>query len=145
SCRERGIDVVKADALEYLKGTAAESFSAVTAFHLIEHLPFANLIELLREALRVLQPGGLLICETPNPANLQVGAHFFYRDPTHQRPLPPDSTRFLALHVGFHDAQIVPVNPCAPGDKVADDGLQVTERVNKLLYGPQDYAIIATR
>ncbi|MFN2508708.1 MAG: methyltransferase domain-containing protein [Chthoniobacterales bacterium] len=144
-CKTRGFDAAREDAIAYLKKQADESFTAVTAFHLIEHLPFPSLMELLREALRVLQPRGLLICETPNPANIQVGAHFFYRDPTHQRPLPPDSTRFLALHVGFRLAEILPVNPCTADARLPADDLEVTERFNEFFYGPQDYAILGRK
>ncbi|MEP6955652.1 MAG: methyltransferase domain-containing protein, partial [Chthoniobacterales bacterium] len=144
-CRSRGLEASAEDALECLKAQPDYSLAAVTAFHLIEHLPFAILTELWREALRVLEPGGSLICETPNPANIQVGAHFFYRDPTHQRPLPPDSTRFLAQHVGFREAEILPMNPCTPETRIAADGLEVTERFNEMFYGAQDYAIVARK
>ena len=40
-------------------------------------------------ALVALQPGGLLIFETPNPTNVNVGASSFYLDPTHLKPLHP--------------------------------------------------------
>jgi hypothetical protein len=56
---------------------------------------------LTAEALRVLQPGGLLVLETPNPENLVVGSSSFYMDPTHNRPLPPLLLSFLPEFVGF--------------------------------------------
>ena len=95
-CRERGLAVVEGDAIEYLRGVAEGSLGAVTALHVIEHLPFRRLIMLLDEVLHALRPGGLAIFETPNPENLMVGACNFYYDPTHQRPLPPEPTRFVA-------------------------------------------------
>jgi hypothetical protein len=49
----------------------------------------------------VLQPGGLLIMETPNPENLVVGANTFYLDPSHERPIPPPLLAFAAEHAGF--------------------------------------------
>jgi O-antigen chain-terminating methyltransferase len=79
----------------------------VSAFHLVEHLPFELVQELIAEALRVLQPGGLLIMETPNPENLTVGATSFYLDPTHRHPLPPGLLGFAAEHAGFARQRIV--------------------------------------
>jgi len=72
-CLALNLHVTQQDAMEYLMATAAGSLGAVTGFHLIEHLPLWNAVRILDEALRVLQPGGLLILETPNPANVPGG------------------------------------------------------------------------
>jgi 2-polyprenyl-3-methyl-5-hydroxy-6-metoxy-1,4-benzoquinol methylase len=45
---------------------AEGSFDAVTLIELIEHLPEEENLALLREALRVLRPGGKLLVSTPN-------------------------------------------------------------------------------
>ncbi len=42
------------------------SFDVVTVIELIEHLPHERNVDLLREALRVLGPGGRLLVSTPN-------------------------------------------------------------------------------
>lgn len=104
-CRSRGLTVAAADCVEHLRGAAASSLDAVTAFHLAEHLPLAALLELLAAARQALRPGGVLICETPNPINILVSACDFYRDPTHRRPLHPDTLRFLAEETGFARAE----------------------------------------
>ena len=44
--------------------------------HLIEHLAVEDLFSLIRETVRVLRSGGVAIFETPNPANLTVGATY---------------------------------------------------------------------
>jgi len=100
-CRERGLDVVEADCLEYLRGIARNSLDAVTGFHLIEHLPFKAVVALFDEALAALKSGGMIILETPNPTNILVSAYDFYRDPGHLRPLHPDTVDFLAENRGF--------------------------------------------
>ena len=99
ACTERGLVTHQEDALRYLARLPDASQAVVSAFHVVEHLPFEAVRTLVAEALRVLQPGGLLILETPNPENLDVGARSFYLDPTHERPLPPDLLAFLP---GFH-------------------------------------------
>ena len=95
ACWEMDLDVTEADALAFLRGLKSQSVGAVTTFHLIEHLPLKVLIALLDESLRVLKPGGVVILETPNPENLQVGGCNFYTDPTHRRPIPPVLTEAL--------------------------------------------------
>ena len=105
-CRSRGLDVVEEDALRYLRSIPSSSLAAITAIHVIEHLPFGKLVALLDEALRVLQDGGLLILETPNPENVVVGACNFHIDPTHVRPIPPELGRFLLEARGFSAVRI---------------------------------------
>ena len=101
ACRERGFDVQNANAITHLKTLPSQSLLAITGFHLVEHLPFEALQELLAQARRVLLPDGLLILETPNPENLVVGTVNFYIDPTHQRPLPYQLLSFLIQQQGF--------------------------------------------
>jgi O-antigen chain-terminating methyltransferase len=57
-CRVRGLDVVEAEALEYLRTLEAGTLGAITAMHVIEPLRFERLVEFFDQALRVLKPGG---------------------------------------------------------------------------------------
>ena len=77
-CKKRGHAMHDRDALDYLVSCEDESSSIVSAFHLIEHLPNRVLVDLIRQALRVLAPGGMLIFESPNPRNIAVSADTFY-------------------------------------------------------------------
>ena len=101
ACRELNLDVCQADALDYLRGLAADSLSVVSAFHVVEHISFEALRQLVDEAYRVLKPGGLLILETPNSENLVIGTSDFYLDPTHLRPLPAKLLSFVVEYAGF--------------------------------------------
>ncbi|MDQ6790398.1 MAG: methyltransferase domain-containing protein, partial [Candidatus Dormibacteraeota bacterium] len=101
SAGEIGLDVRHQDAVEHLRSLPDGSLAAVTAFHLVEHLSPAALIELVDNALRALRPGGLLILETPNPLNLKVGAASFHLDPTHVRPIHPLFLEFVLENRGF--------------------------------------------
>jgi O-antigen chain-terminating methyltransferase len=100
-CRERKLRVTERDAVSYLRQLKKASLSLVTAFHLIEHLPFSDLMKLIAETHRVIKKGGLVILETPNPRNILVGASDFYRDLTHRNPVHPDTLAFALESVGF--------------------------------------------
>ena len=133
--KELSLAVEEADVLEYLHAQADDSLSFISGFHIIEHLSFEVLMALLRESLRVLQRGGMVLFETPNPENLVVGACTFYTDPTHKNPLVPDSTQFLLEYNGFINTQVLRVNGSFDVD------LQ-NEFLN-LQFNPQfDYAVI---
>ena len=107
ACGEKKLPVENKDALAALKDLPSESQSIISGFHIAEHLSFDTLKEVVRESLRVLKPGGLLILETPNPENLVVGTSSFYLDPTHLRPLPPELLSFLPEHYGFERTKIL--------------------------------------
>jgi SAM-dependent methyltransferase len=107
ACREIGLQVEKCDALTFLRQLPDGSQMIVSAFHVVEHLAFPYLRQLVKEALRVLKPAGMLILETPNPENIKVASMNFYLDPTHQRPLPPALLSFLPQYYNFARVKIL--------------------------------------
>ena len=139
-----GLDVAHADVVAYLSGVADDGLGAISAFHIIEHLPFAQLLELLQLSYRKLKPGGLLLLETPNPENILVGSHTFYHDPTHRNPLTPTSSAFFVRYCGFTEPEIRRLHPYPEAARVVGDD-PLTARVNGHLCGPQDFAIIARK
>lgn len=140
ACRERGLAVETADALSALRARPDASLALVSAFHLVEHLPFDVVQALIGEALRALRPGGLLILETPNPENLVVGASSFYLDPSHVRPLPPDLLAFAAEHAGYARRKVVRLQEQPQLHTNAPLGL-----IN-VLEGPSpDYGVVAQK
>lgn len=142
--RSLGLDAREADLIAHLRELPDESRSAVTAFHVVEHLGFGVLIDFLDEALRVLMPGGMLLLETPNPENLRVGANSFYNDPTHRNPIPPEPLRFLVDQRGFAEVEILRLHPFPLEEHLKASNAD-TRRLNDFLFGPQDYAVIARR
>jgi O-antigen chain-terminating methyltransferase len=114
ACRSRGLDVQTGDAIAHLKSLPADSLSIVSGFHIAEHLSLGDLETLIKEALRVLKPAGLLILEAPNTENLVVGTSSFYLDPTHQRPLPSALLSFLVGYLGFTRSKVLGVQESVP-------------------------------
>ena len=88
------------------------------------------------------------VVQGPNPESLVAGSVNFHRDLTHVRPIHPDTLSFLCESVGFSQVEIRRLSP------VPDDGLlpktgdekidEVVDQLNGLLYGFQDYAVVAT-
>lgn len=149
-CRGRGLDVQSADAVEALATLPDGSVGGVTALHLVEHLPFSELIRLLDEAMRVLCRGGLLILETPNPENLLVAAHYFYTDPTHRNPIPPETLQWIVEARGFQRVQVRRLTeareiPAVPGVPDASPGSEVINVLGSRLAIAPDYAVIARK
>jgi len=129
-CREQGLAVEQADAVEYLRAQPDESLGAITAVHVIEHLPYEQLLELLALARTKLKPGGLFVAETVNPHSLQA-FKTFWTDPTHRAPIFPEVAATLASVQGFVSVRIL--FPRGTGSDERD----LTEQT--------EYALVATR
>ena len=95
--------------------------------------------------------------ETVNPRSVIGFLEVYNRDLTHERPLHPDTLRFLAAAAGFGDVRIELRSPVEPQDQlqaIPTDGLPApaaqalnenVERLNALVYGPREYALVARR
>lgn len=149
-CNSQGLSVAEMDVLEALRSTETSSIGAVTSMHLIEHLPFDRVIELLDESLRILKPGGLLILETPNPENIEVASHWFYMDPTHRNPIPPTLLQWVLEDRGFQNVSIrreSEFRHFSPPE-LMDESDKGAEQVNRMLAGylaAPDYAVVGER
>jgi O-antigen chain-terminating methyltransferase len=132
----------------------------VVSFHVIEHLPADSIDRLVRLAWRALRPGGVLILETPNPLSLVVAARNFWLDPTHRRPIHPETLRLTYELAGFDQVEQIDLRPFADEDRLpelaladlpddlrhlADQINQLRDKLDRLLYGYQDYAMIGTK
>lgn len=153
ACRGRGLDVTDADGLEYLAGLDDAGLGGIVMVQVVEHLSPQQVIDFVLLARDKVRPGGRVAVETVNPQSLYVFAHAFYLDPTHNAPVHPAYLDFLFRQAGFDDVRIEWRSPPAPGDVAvadaaapADSAFNVNvERLNRLLFAPQDYALIATR
>jgi SAM-dependent methyltransferase len=163
AARRRGLEVVEGDVLETLRAQEAASWGAVTAIHLLEHLPPAALAAVLAEIRRVLRPGGLLIAECPNPHSLRVGAALFWQDPTHHRPLLPETLELFVRAAGMTLERRELLHPFPADQLLADDEggtgavadadlTTLAERVDRLrgrldeiLHGPRDFVVWAVK
>lgn len=145
ACRERGFDAVESEISEFLQTIPDESCSVVTAFHVVEHLPFGNVVELLDHAVRMLKPGGIAIFETPNPKNLFVSSNNFYMDPTHRNPIPSEFLAFLVEARGLCDPKVMHLSPYPDYFRLQESDCAAVKFINDHFFGPQDYGIVARK
>ena len=142
-CQDLGLACVQNDAISYLRELPDDSIGAITGFHIIEHLPFKAFVALLDESRRTLMPGGMILFETPNPANVLVGSRLFYLDPTHRNPMPGEMTAMMAEARGFVQVEIRELFPMAAHFQARDEVL--ARQLDRLFHGPQDYALVARK
>jgi SAM-dependent methyltransferase len=151
--RGAGLDVTAGDAVAHLRSLPEGSLGSIIAVHVAEHLPLPALLELLELAASRLKPGGLLVTETPNPASLVVLGNSYILDPTHVWPLHPSLLTFLCERAGFRDVELRFHSPAEayhlPRIEVPDGGdwarpvNDAVDRLNDVLFGPQEYAVLA--
>lgn len=153
-CRDRRLEVVQADLREYLEAQPDGSAKVISFIHGLEHIPPRQVMGVLCQMHRVLAPAGRLILEFPNVFNVLTASNYFYIDPTHDRPVHPYTVELLLKSIGFAAVGVVPENPAderlrlpalshdVPG---AEQVNRIVDRLNELLYGPQDAVVVADK
>ena len=141
ACREKGLMVAQGDGLAALAEKPEKSLGAVVAFQVVEHWSPETIFAFLREARRALAPGGILVLETINMDSFS-SLRAFFLDPSHVRPVPPEALQFLAEAAGFVEARIEYRAPLDASDRLEEASAN-DAKLNRLLFGPQDYALIA--
>lgn len=160
ACRREGLAVDQNDLFAALEKAPPASLGAVVSFHVIEHLPGESIDRLVRLAWRALKPGGVLLLETPNPLSLVVAARNFWIDPTHRRPVHPETLEHLYRAAGFDPIERLELRPFGDAERLPEVALDalpeatlalalevnlIRDRLDDLLFGAQDYALVGTR
>ena len=157
ACRALGLDARLEDLFDHLAGLPEASVGGVFCSQVVEHLPADLLPTLLGEVARVMQPSGVAVIETPNPAMFATHVQSFWRDPTHLRPVPAVALAFAARTAGLvvrttvyrlsrptrnGCARSTPSRPMHSVRSVVEAFNALTAQLNELLYGYQDYALV---
>lgn len=108
--KQNGFTVYHNDGLKHLY-LSEKRYYGISAFHLIEHLDFSQLFDLLIICSKKLVKGGVLILETPNVENIRVGASSFYLDYTHRIKLPSLLIKTLLEYLGFKKIEFLYLQP----------------------------------
>ncbi|CAG0995542.1 MAG: class I SAM-dependent methyltransferase [Candidatus Methanoperedens sp.] len=160
-CIKNSLDVQKADALFYLKSLEDKSLDGVFSSQVIEHLQPVELINLIKLCYDKMKYGTYLIAETVNPLCVSVLTASFYIDLSHVRPVHPETIKFLMESIGFREIEFKFLSPFPDYAKLErltiTENMSIDERtsleilnqnidkLNSLLYGYQDYAVIGKK
>ncbi len=141
-CKRAGLPVEHRESLEYLRAAPSHSFAVVTAFHELERHPFPYVFESVRQAARVLKPGGFLLIESTSPANLLESTARFWQDPANYRLLPLETLESLLQYCGFTVASRRLLHS-GGGQPLPWMELELVQKLDAHFHGPRDYALIA--
>ncbi|MFB3904468.1 MAG: class I SAM-dependent methyltransferase [Acidobacteriota bacterium] len=148
ACRQRNLNVFHEDALAFLTATT-QTFGAIVALQVLEHWDSRYLGVFLELAHKRLNPGGVFVMETINPTSVLASCNNFYRDPTHKTKLHPETLAFLFERFGYA-TRLIWLSPVPEKDLLGGRDTAVLKqadlrKLNQLLYGFQDYALIARK
>jgi O-antigen chain-terminating methyltransferase len=160
-CRQKRLAVEHGDILEYLKKLEDNSVGGIFLGQVVEHLPPVVLLRLIRLAHQKLKPDGSFVVETINPTCLYALITHYLMDPSHVRPVHPELLTFLLRTEGFRVDPPLFLEPMPDNARLkrlpGEDTLTSVERtwletlnhnvdlVNDILYGNQDYAMVARK
>jgi len=105
--REFGLNVFEGGIKQALATGKPESFDAVVAFDVLEHLDVADIKSFLLDAGELLKPGGVVLARVPS-GDSPFGRAIFHGDITHRTALGSSAVRQLASQTGFEVTDIGP-------------------------------------
>lgn len=151
-CNSQGLKATCGDGTAYL-GQMAQ-VDGIFVGQVVEHLTPEQILSLCDTAYEKLSEGGCLIIETPNPTSLSIYTNAFYIDPSHVKPVHPLTMQYYLEKAGFRKTELLytessrPANTIPPLHCDCDDVEEFNaamQQVAQMLYGSQDYAIIAVK
>lgn len=154
-CKDKGMNAKLADALTYVKEQQDNSLGGIFMGQVAEHLEPDYLLNLLRCCYEKVKKGCYFIAETPNPTNLTTFTNSFYLDPTHIKPVHPQTFKFMLEYVGFKQVEIVYTENSKPNYRLPLLNIVGSENLEEfnsgincmtdVLFGSLDYAVIAQK
>lgn len=150
-CKKKKLMAIESEGLSYLRSLSDGSLDGIFAGQIIEHFNQNDLIDFVMLCEKKLKKGSYLIMETMNPLCV-ISLMQFYLDPTHKRPIHPEFIKFLLEKNGFEEVRFDFYSPISEDKRlkrVEGETEQIKvlnqdiERIDGLLFGNQDYAIIA--
>ena len=151
-CRMKGLNAECGDGSEYL--SKLESVDGIFVGQVVEHLKPHQIIRLCNAAYEKLSDGGCIIIETPNPTSLSIYTNAFYIDPSHIKPVHPLTMKYYLEKAGFRNIEIiftesskpqVSIPPLKSDAENIDEFNEAVKKVSDMIFGSQDYAVVAVK
>ena len=148
----QGLNVYCGDAIEFLK--KQQRVGGIFVGQVVEHISIDQIVELCQVAYDKLEKGGYLIMETPNPTTLAIFTESFYIDPSHNKPMHPKTLDYLVKKAGFEKVEVLFTESSKIPFKIPKLSCKCENigefnaamgKVSDLLFGSQDYAVIARK
>lgn len=157
SARNKNLVVEQGDGVAYLRDLHKATLGGVFTSQVVEHMSPRALVELLQAVRRAVLSGGVFVCETINPQSLYALANWYVMDLTHAQPIHPNTLSFLVEDAGFVDIEVRYLSPARPdrepitighdspawAQELARTIDQEIQMLSDVVFGPQDYALIA--
>jgi SAM-dependent methyltransferase len=152
-CARRGLPVERGDGVRGLEARPEGSLGGLVATQFVERSSPERVRALMALAGRRLRPGGRLVIEAGNPGSLWTLVRLLQLG---GRPVAADYLELLARQAGFDRVELLPGEDGAedrleplPADGQAAGALDAynrnVERLNRSLFGPRTYVLVATR
>jgi 2-polyprenyl-3-methyl-5-hydroxy-6-metoxy-1,4-benzoquinol methylase len=110
ACRRLGVDAEKvSDSIVYLT-SRPEQFQVITLLDVLEHVPVARQVDMMRAVHVALAPGGRVLVQVPN-ANSPLAARWRYIDYTHFCSFTEHSLQFVLRNAYFDEITIQGYEP----------------------------------
>ena len=102
----------------------------------------------------------MLILETPNPLSVVVAARNFWLDPTHIRPVHPESLKLMYELAGFDPVERLDLRPFPDSQRLPEIDLatlppeqrpladlvnRLRDRLDEVLFGYQDFGMVGRK
>ncbi len=148
-----GLDVCESDALSFVQNFEGV-FDGAFCAQFAEHIESAYLFSLIQSVYEKLENNSFFVMETINPKSLSVFSNSVYMDPTHFRPIHPETLKFLFENAGFRDVSFIFSGEFSDKEKLEkvseeNEKDRVYNRniakLNELLFAPQDYAVVGKK
>lgn len=159
AAKSAGADVRLENGLKTLEEAAPQSLGGLIAIQVVEHLTQPAISTLIRLTREKVATGGKIVFETINPKSVQALSSNYFRDPTHVFPMHPDTLAYAMTLAGLKVLEVRNLSPVPDAAKLQaiPEGEHLTPRLadtltilnrnirqlNDLLYGDQDFCIIA--
>ena len=150
-CKEKGLEAECTDAFEYLAALPDAYLDGVFCGQIVEHFSTAQLLRFIAFLKQKVRIGAPVIIETINPGNLNAVGNWFYMDISHVKPVHPKTLAFLMETNGFPLNNTLYLHPdeahTIPALNIDGSGHFDAKmfHVNEVLFGAQDYALVAYR
>jgi O-antigen chain-terminating methyltransferase len=159
-CKKKGLYVIFFDALDYLESIPDNSLEGIFMAQVIEHFKPRKIVEIINLSYKKLKKGSYFVIETVNPASFTSLSNFNL-DLSHIKLLHPSLMEFLLQSAGFREIEVRFLSPIPevsklkkinidkkltdPEKKFLEVHNDNIEKLNSIIYGYQDYAIIGKK